>query len=188
MKSRIDDFLITKELKNFVQKVDIQTSIAPDHKTICLSLKWPKVTPRGPGFWKFSNTLLEDEDNINKVRDIYPQLREKYEDVQDKRIFWELLKMEIRSITIAFTKAKSKLTNKRELEVKQQLDILNAKICDSSDLYNIDLELKQYDDLRKELQTLYERKGKAAMFRSKCRWNVQPNTFSILRREIITRI
>ena len=77
--------------------------------------------------------------------------------------------MEIRSITIAFAKAKSKIINTRELEVKQQLDTLDAIICDSSDLQNIDRELKLYDDLKKELQELFECKGKAAMFRSKCR-------------------
>jgi len=53
LKSRIDYFLISKDLKKFVKKVDIQTSIAPDHKMIFLSLNWPKDTPRGPGFWKF---------------------------------------------------------------------------------------------------------------------------------------
>ena len=78
--------------------------------------------------------------------------------------------MEIRSIAIAFTKAKSKIINTRELQVKQQLDTLDAIICDSSDLKNIDRGLKLYDDLKKELQELYERKGKATMFRSKCRW------------------
>lgn len=94
-----------KDLKKFVKKVDIQTSIAPDHKTILLSLIWPEDTPRGPSFWKFNNTLLQDEDYIKNIHDSYPQLRQKYSDVNDKRIFWELLKMEIRSITIAFSKA-----------------------------------------------------------------------------------
>lgn len=38
VKSRIDFFLVSKELKKYVSKVDIQTSIAPDHKLIYLSL------------------------------------------------------------------------------------------------------------------------------------------------------
>lgn len=135
-----------------------------------LSLNWPQNTPRGPGFWKSKNTLLEDQDYIGKNRDNYPQIRENYKHVHDKRIFWELLKMGIRSITIAFTKKKAKILNKREFEVKQQLDTLDVRICASSDLQNIDQELKMYDDLKKELQKLYERKGKAAMFRAKCRW------------------
>ena len=78
--------------------------------------------------------------------------------------------MEIRSVTIAFTKGKCKLINKRESEVTKLLDDLDVKICQSNDLQNIDSELKIYEDLKKELQTIYENKGKAAMFRSKCRW------------------
>ena len=35
---------------------------------------------------------------------------------------------------------------------------------------NIDYELKQYEDLKKELQQLYDNKGEAAKFRSKCLW------------------
>ena len=31
-------------------------------------------------------------------------------------------------------------------------------------------ELKQYDNLKKELQQIYENKGEAAKFRSKCMW------------------
>ena len=34
MKSRIDFFLVAKNLTKYVKKVDIQSSIAPDHKTV----------------------------------------------------------------------------------------------------------------------------------------------------------
>lgn len=78
VKSRIDFFLISKHLTKFVKKVDIQTSIAPDHNTILLSLSWPNENPRGPGFWKFNNSLLEDKEYTTKILELYPQLREKY--------------------------------------------------------------------------------------------------------------
>jgi len=45
VKSRIDFFLISKHLAKFVKKVDIQTSIAPYHNTILLSLSWPNENP-----------------------------------------------------------------------------------------------------------------------------------------------
>ena len=77
--------------------------------------------------------------------------------------------MEIRSVTIAYTKGKCKLINKRESEVTKLLDDLDVRICQSNNLQKIDSELKIYEDLKKELQTIYENKGKAAMFRSKCR-------------------
>ena len=76
--------------------------------------------------------------------------------------------MEIRSTTISFSKGKAQATRKHEAEIKQQLDKLDKIICNSQNLDNIDGTLKQYDDLKKELQHQYE--NKAAIFRSKCRW------------------
>ena len=170
VKSRIDFFLISKHLTKFVKKVDIQTSIAPDHNMILLSLSWPNENPRGAGFWKFNNSLLEDKEYTTKILELYPQLREKYHYVNDQQLFWELIKMEIRSTTISFSKRKAQVTHTHEAETKQQLDELDKIICNSQNLDNIDGVLKQYDDLKKELQRQYENKGKAAIFRYKCRW------------------
>ena len=169
VKSRIDFFLISKHLTKCVKKVDIQTSIAPDHNMIILSLSWPNENPRGPGFWKFNNSLLEDKEYTTKILELYPQLREKYHYVNDQQLFWELIKMEIRSTTISFSKGKAQAIRKHEAEIKQQLDELDKIICNSQNFDNIDEILKQYADLKKELQHQYENKGKAAIFRSKCR-------------------
>jgi len=78
VKSRIDFFLISKHLTKFDKKVDIQTSIAPGHNMILLSLSWPNENPRGPGFWKFNNSLLEDKEYTTKILELYPKFREKY--------------------------------------------------------------------------------------------------------------
>ena len=170
MRSRIDFFLIAKNLTKYVQKVDIQSSIAPDHRTVHLSLLWIKEAPRGPGFWKFNNALLKDDNYTEQIRNIYPEFREKYRYIQDKRMFWELLKMEIRCMTISYANRKAKETNERELVIKDTLDRLDHIICNNADLTNINQELKQYENLKKELQELYENKGEAAKFRSKCQW------------------
>ena len=159
VRSRIDFFLIAKNLTKYVQKVDIHPSIAPDHWTISLSLQWSKEVPRGPGFWKFNNTLLNDDNYIQQIRRTFPETRAKYEYIQDKRTLWELLKMELRSVTISYAKGKAKETNKREYAIKDELEKLDHIICNSRDLMNIDHELKQYEDLKKELQQLYEKKG-----------------------------
>ena len=86
--------LISKNLKNFVRKVDIQPSIAPDHNLIYLLLTWTKENPRGPGLWKFNNSLLAEEYSA-KIHELYPMFREKLSSVEDKRLFWEMIKMEI---------------------------------------------------------------------------------------------
>ena len=109
--------------------MDIQTSIAPDHNTILLSLSWPNENPRGPGFWKFNNSLLEDKEYTTRILELYPQLRKKYHYVNDQQLFWERIKMEIRSTTILFSKGKAQATRKHEADIKQQLDKLDKIQC-----------------------------------------------------------
>lgn len=115
VKSRIDFFLVAKHLTKFVKKVDIQTSIATDHNVIFLLLSWPDEHTRGTGFRKFNNTLLNDEKFTTKIREIYPELRKKHSHVNDQQLFWELMKMEIRTITISFAKGRH-----RQLECARQ--------------------------------------------------------------------
>ena len=57
MKSRIDFFLIPKSLITSTKTADIKTAIAPDDKGIRLFLQF-ESKKKGPGLWKFSNSLL----------------------------------------------------------------------------------------------------------------------------------
>ena len=170
MKCRIDLFLLANHLRKYVHKADIQSYIAPDHNLVCVFLQWENEITRGPGFWKFNNSLLKDENFVQQIRNLYPVFQRKYKDVNDKQIFWELLKLEIRMLTISYVKGKAKLRKSREVLVKDELDELHNKICSSQDLQNMKEELKKYDVLKKELQELYEGKGEAAKFRAKCAW------------------
>ena len=61
MKSRIDFFLVANHIRKYVHKANIQSSIAPDHNLDCVLLQWENEITRGPGFWKFNNSLLKDE-------------------------------------------------------------------------------------------------------------------------------
>ncbi|KAL9959075.1 hypothetical protein ACROYT_G036156 [Oculina patagonica] len=168
VKSRLDFILIAKNLSKHVKSTGITTSIAPDHKTAFLCLSLPNNSPRGPGFWKFNNTLLKDDGYTFKIRDLIP--REKYASLKDKRLVWELIKMEIRDNTISFAKRKARVALKRELQISKRLEELENEICNSDNLADIDNSLTEYDKLKSEYQSIYEEKGRAAIFRSKCKW------------------
>ena len=88
-------------------------------------------TPRGPGLWKFNNTLLKDEQYVAMIRDMYTQARSHYSYLTDKRLFWEMMKMEIRTASISYAKSKAKSTYHREQEMKRQLDHLDVFICNN---------------------------------------------------------
>ena len=68
LKSRIDFFLMARTFTINVKTTENYPSIAPDHNAIYISLTLSNKCPRGPGFWKFNNTLLEDAQYVNIVR------------------------------------------------------------------------------------------------------------------------
>ena len=167
VKSRIDFFLVAKNLTQFVKKSEIYPAIAPDHKAIYISLSLSNETPRGRGLWKFNNSLLNNEDYVNKIHKTHFQTCSYYSKLTDKRLFWEMLKMEIRAASISFGKNLAKLTNCREMEITRRPQVLDEFICNNSVSFQV---LNEFDDPKTELQTIYTKKGKAAIFRSKCRW------------------
>ena len=70
LKSRIDYFPIPRSLSCDVRQAEIRIPTAPDHNAIFLSIGVKSEFNRGPGFWKFNNTLLEDN-NYREVKLLY---------------------------------------------------------------------------------------------------------------------
>ena len=126
--------MVAKNLTQFVKKSEIYPSIAPDHKVIYIALSLSNETPRGRGLWKFNNSLLNNEHYVNKIREIYFQTCSYYSELTDKRLFWEMLKMEIRAATISFSKDLAKSTNCREMEITRRLEALDEFICNNTEL------------------------------------------------------
>jgi len=77
--------------------------------------------PRGAGFWKFNNTLLKDENYTGEICELIPRIHEKYESLKDKRLAWELVKMEIRDHTVSFAKRKARDAFKWESEISKTI-------------------------------------------------------------------
>ena len=125
---------------------------------------------RGPGLWKFNNSLLKDKNYLTVITESYPIISEKYANIVDKRLRWELTKMEIRSITISFAAHKAKEFRKQESDLKKRLDKIDKSTSDSCDNQNIEDKLKEFDKLKNEFNRPYEIKGKGTIFRSKARW------------------
>ena len=87
LKYRIDFFLVAKHLIGQVKNSEIYPSIAPDHDAIYISLSWSCNPPRGPGLWKFNNTLLKDTQYVSAVSDTYSHVCSYYSNMTDKRFF-----------------------------------------------------------------------------------------------------
>ena len=170
LKSRIDFILLSRAFADDVQNAEIRVSVAPDHKATFVKINVRSEAVRGPGTWKFNNSLLEDNDFKELIAFIYPQIHDKYSDVNDKQLMWELIKMEVRAKSIKFTKQIRSKLNKREFDLQRKLQELDYIICNT----NFDILEQQifdnYESAKEELKSIFKQKGKEAMFRSKVKW------------------
>ena len=123
-----------------------------------------------PGPWKFNNSFLKDKNYLPLITESYPIISEKYANIVDKRLRWELMKMEIRSITISFAARKAKEFRKQESDLQKRLDEIDKSTSNGCDNQNIEDKLKEFDKLKNEFNRLYEIKAKGAIFRSKAIW------------------
>ena len=123
LKSRIDFFIISGKFQADVTKVERRASIAHDHKAVFLSINLNEKFKRDPGLWKFNNSLLQDDYYLQLTKDYYPCILQKHADVNDKQLLWELIKMELRSETIRYSKRKRKQSKTRESAIQSRMDI-----------------------------------------------------------------
>ena len=96
---------MAKHLTQHTHNVATKTATTPDHKAIKLTLKLSQVT-KGPGLWKFNNSLLKDKNYLSLITESYLIISEKYAFIVDKRLRWELIKMEIRSYLLRRSQSK----------------------------------------------------------------------------------
>jgi len=128
------------------------------------------LQPKGPGFWKFNNSLLEDCEYVDKLQEEIPLFNNKYSDVQNLSLKWDLIKMEIHGFTIKFSKLKAKQRRNKESilqnKANQLLEQTEKNPSDKkllNELYATNLYL----------QALMHQNTKGAILRSRARWQEQ---------------
>ena len=168
LKSRIDFFRISRPLSCCVKSTEIRTLIAPDHKSIFLSIETKNELARGPGLWKFNNTLLEDENYKELIEFYYPQILVKYQEDTDKQLLWELIKMELRAKTTKYSKEKRSKLRNEEKALQEEQQELDRKIC-NNDVFDRET-LEKYESAKGKLKRIHDIRGKEAIFRSKTKW------------------
>ena len=105
---RLDYWLISNDLQEDVESVEIITAIKSDHSAITLSINGLDENERGPSFWKFNSTLINDQEYCNLLRSEYKNWLEEFKEVNDKRVLWDLIQYKIRQRTIIYSKAKAR--------------------------------------------------------------------------------
>jgi len=92
-----------------------------------------------------------------------PEYKEKYNYLENKRIYWDMLKMEIRSVTIYYCKRIAKEKKNEEAVLQQQLSSLHRVMCESP---SPDIIAKHFD-VNLKLGQIPRRKTERAMSKAR---------------------
>ena len=165
-RSRLDFWLISSGVMYSVNNTAIVPGYGSDHSLITLSLYKQDNVKQGPSFWKFNNSLLRDKVYIDKTRDSIKELKVKYREIGDKGLKWDVIKMELRSGAISYSKflAKNKRNLMKEL-MEKQIKLENEIASDPSDEI-----INQSRMVKEELEQINAEKARGAMMRSKADW------------------
>ena len=102
---RLDHLFVSSQPSIRIYESKIIPNIYSDHSAVVLSTSFSEhEPPRGPGFWKFNNSLLSDTKYVELLNFLIPEFAKKHHETEDKGLFWEMIKMEIRAFTIKFSK------------------------------------------------------------------------------------
>ena len=128
VQSRLDYFLISESLLDLCKNCDIVYAPNSDHSAVLLFLQSGALNKkRSLGFWKINSSLLEDNAYVTELSNNIQTYRKKYAYLEDKGLKWDLIKMEIRSFTISYSKRLARMRKDSEKILSTKLNNLMAQ-------------------------------------------------------------
>ena len=176
---RLDFFLISESLINYSLNEKILPSYRSDHSVVSLALQFTK-TPKAKTYWKFNSSLLNNPNFITEMKNVFLNVKKQYaatpynlekleevdndifEPVINPQLFLDVILLESRSKTIAFSSAVKKKDINLEKELETQIKHLEYS--------NLETHFETIKNKKEQLQLLREKKLKGTLIRSRARW------------------
>ena len=98
--------ILTVNLQETIRNADILKAVSTCHSPVFCLLLASTEFPKGPGIWKFNNSLIFDSNFVKEMKCHIHDTNKRLatEDIFDKQFQWEILKYEIRKISIRYSK------------------------------------------------------------------------------------
>ena len=168
---RLDFWLVDNALQEEIEQADIVPSIKSDHSAILLSINGTEEQIHGPSFWKFNVSLLDDKDYVTLINSRYEVWVEEFKDINDPRLFWDLIKYKIRQGTISYSKCKARERKAKMADLEKKLKNFQVQ-CDQERMRSLE-NVNKLEILRTEYDLQYEYIAQGAIIRSRARWYEQ---------------
>ena len=160
---RLDFWLTNNSLQDDIDNTNIAIAIKTDHSTITLEINILSEQKRGPSFWKFSNSLLNDDKFIGQINNKLPEWLEEVSEVSDIRVRWDWLKYKIRQYTIKYSKNVARIKREKLQKIEQNLKKDEAIAPTVQNLQTL-------EETKAEYEQEYDYIVKGSIIRSRATW------------------
>ena len=146
IKSRLDRVYLPVTWLGCLKSVRVSPFSWSDHDEVSVNLELPSPVKRGPGFWKFNTSLLEDQEfNEHICRFVEGWEREKA-DYPDPSVWWDMGKYHWKRIAIEHsTRLARRKKSDRELLVILLDEAENQANVDENRVREIRQQIKEFD-------------------------------------------
>ena len=163
---RLDFWLISDSCQDKVEETDIKTAIRTDHSAITISFNSIESQKHGPSYWKFNASLIEDEIYVTLMNQKIPEWIADFEDVNDKRLPWDLVKYQVRQFSMKYCK---EMARQREADLSTiETELKNCNDACATDLSVSNVEI--LEELKMKYNSHYNYLSKGAIIRSRATW------------------
>ena len=142
-------------------------NIFSDHSALILTICFDEETaPRGPGYWRFNNSLLTDDGYVALLRSKIPEFVEKYRRSRRQRSVLGNGQDGDQRLDSSASKLKAKRNRDEEKLLTSRFAQLSAKLqtADSED------DKAELERIKIKLSDFQTEKTRAAIIRSRARW------------------
>lgn len=160
--SRLDYWIISKNISGNVVSTDIRPVIKGDHNAISLKLRMSNFK-KGPGYWKLNVSHLSNENFIRGIKNII--IKCVNSNVKSNVLKWEMLKIKCREFAQKFSKGECKKKIEK-VELERKLSLLESDL----DKQNDDLVKEEYIRIREKLEKINKYECRGAGIRSRVKW------------------
>ena len=151
---RLDYLLSPNDLQFEVKSCEILAPLRSDHSPVFLKFKSSvDGGTRGPGRWKFNNSVVNDATFINEMQDLINKESSNFNEFDDPRINFEFFKYKIRNFAREYSINKT-FQRKGRLETKYATDS-SEETC------------QQHEKAKKEPEKIYDYITEGIILRSK---------------------
>ena len=163
--SRIDHWLISSHLLNYLERTRVHPGLKSDHSIISLNISHTNLQ-RGRGFWKFNASLLRDIDYVTNVTNMINRLKVETENTIDLQMRWDYIKTEVRGYSVQYSSHKNR--ERKKFKAKLESDLKSAEEELQTEMSTEKLEI--YHSLKEDLEKVIEMETKGAILCSRVEW------------------